>query len=287
MCSFFVNVIGMNLLFCKISSCISHFSLRFHRKYSRSRIVMMPEGPEVQALVNQIQNSFQKYENNLNKWQLADLKILSGRYVKSPLEGYDDLKHLLPLNFIDTKSKGKFIYFNLDKVTIFSTLGLKGHWKVIDGNSGYISNIWNNKLKVKDCIDNNVANVTNVFKFEKRYEIRQYDSVRLAMRFSMISTPVASVSDIPSITTPTTIPTEIILAYYDTIGYGTLKIAFESSQLIQKLDKLGPDWISNPLSLQEFKTLLFKPTTKKRFLAVFLMDQTKTSGIGMLTLISV
>ena len=37
---------------------------------------------------------------------------------------------------------------------------------------------------------------------------------------------------------------------------------------------------------KEFKTLLFKPTTKKRFLAVFLMDQTKTSGIGMLTLIN-
>lgn len=82
----------------------------------------MPEGPEVARYVNSL-NAFLGLES-----QILDLKILSGRYLKKPIEGLENLK--FPLIVDRIACKGKFIYWtfkNCDYV-LFNTLGMSGSW---------------------------------------------------------------------------------------------------------------------------------------------------------------
>ena len=72
------------------------------------------------------------------------------------------------------------------------------------------------------------------------------------------------------------------LNYADKLQYGTFKVCFEPAELEARLKKLGPSWLHGEVSLEVFRALLKKKGApqKKRSLAVFLMDQTKTCGIG-------
>ena len=72
------------------------------------------------------------------------------------------------------------------------------------------------------------------------------------------------------------------LNYADKIEYGTFKVCFEPAELEARLNKLGPSWLHGDVSLDVFRALLKRKgvVQKKRLLAVFLMDQTKTCGIG-------
>ena len=56
----------------KVAHHIKKVNVR-HRSFSRSNIVMMPEGPEVRTLVDQLQPAV--------GMRLKDFKFLSGRYV--------------------------------------------------------------------------------------------------------------------------------------------------------------------------------------------------------------
>ena len=88
------------------------------RKYSfrRSSLTMMPEGPEVRTLVDQLQPAVGK--------RLVNFRILSGRYTKVNPRGYDDFWDTMsPDNGSSTTSmdmvtslscKGKFMYIILD-----------------------------------------------------------------------------------------------------------------------------------------------------------------------------
>ena len=72
------------------------------------------------------------------------------------------------------------------------------------------------------------------------------------------------------------------LNFADKVEYGTFKVCFEPAELEARLNKLGPSWLHGDVSLEVFRTLLKRKGApqKKRSLAVFLMDQTKTCGIG-------
>lgn len=74
----------------------------------------------------------------------------------------------------------------------------------------------------------------------------------------------------------------IYLHYVDSRNFGTLKACFDSAELYKRLDKLGPSWLHNDVDLGTFRALLKKngKPQRNRNLCVFLMDQTKTSGIG-------
>jgi len=101
-----------------------------------------------------------KYAIFLNKLlknkYINNIKILKGRYKKyGPFPLYEKLKKNLPLKVIDIKTKGKFLYFVLEKnFYIFSTLGLSGGWV-------YKSN----KLKK--------------YKFPLKYKKKQYEKIAL------------------------------------------------------------------------------------------------------------
>ena len=68
----------------------------------------------------------------------------------------------------------------------------------------------------------------------------------------------------------------------DARNFGTLKCCFDDNDLDKKLRNLGFDWL-NPSSrptFEQFLQLGNMAATRKRPLAVFLMDQKKTAGIG-------
>lgn len=74
----------------------------------------------------------------------------------------------------------------------------------------------------------------------------------------------------------------ISLRFYDQRNFGTIKFVFDPAALEEKLAKLGFDWLdaSSRPTLEQFVALGRKAGVRKRPLAVFLMDQKKTSGIG-------
>jgi len=98
--------------------------------------------------------------------------------------------------------------------------------------------------------------------FPDKQPVTKRDNLRLVMKFNRLNDY-----------------NQFYLAYYDTIGYGTIKICTSETELEEKLKSLGPCWVHNTISLQEFISLI-KKAKSDRFVAVFLMDQSKTAGIG-------
>ena len=84
----------------------------------------MPEGPEVTLLVFNL-------GNKIKNCKLNDIQIQSGRYLKKIPTNFLEFKKALPLNIIDIKKKGKFIWFILEKNwTIWVTLGMTGKFTI-------------------------------------------------------------------------------------------------------------------------------------------------------------
>lgn len=81
-----------------------------------------PEGPEVKRIVDQMR------EIVVGK-SIHEFTFCSGRYLKKEPDGYQDFKKSLPIQILDVKCKGKFIYFELEgDRSIWNTLGLTGGW---------------------------------------------------------------------------------------------------------------------------------------------------------------
>ena len=93
------------------------------RKYHKATIKMMPEGPEVQSLVDKLNY----YYSDKQKYQLVSSSIISGRYTKVLPVGFNETIVKLPLTLKSINSKGKFIYLKFDKdISLWCTLGLTG-----------------------------------------------------------------------------------------------------------------------------------------------------------------
>ena len=80
-------------------------------------------------------------------------------------------------------------------------------------------------------------------------------------------------------------PNETIFLYFhDARNFGTFKVCNDRTELDQKLKKLGIDWLhkdpKNRINLSQFIALGKAAAKRNRPLAVFLMDQSKTAGIG-------
>lgn len=75
------------------------------------------------------------------------------------------------------------------------------------------------------------------------------------------------------------------LYYNDQRNFGTITCCMDEAKLAAKLDSLGPSWLPpGNLPFEKFDQLARRQCSKKRSAAVplakFLMDQSKTSGIG-------
>ena len=203
---------------------------------------MMPEGPEVRTLVDQLQGGVGK--------RLINLQVLSGRYRQNGFpSGFEEFAATMtryvpgePVEKVDIikkwDCKGKFIYIVLDdgqqefrrdsnlKRSIFVTLGMTGK-----------------------------------FVSEK---VHQHDSKFARWSLELLDLETMKTSKI---------------FYHDQRNFGTLKFCLKGTDLLDKLDSLGPDIMNIYLSETLFLEIV---AAQKQDLNIckFLMDQTKISGVG-------
>jgi uracil-DNA glycosylase len=228
----------------------------------RSNIVMMPEGPEVKILIDQLQPAV--------GMRLVNFKFLSGRYVTHGRPtGFEDFaKTMTPrsgnsaneTNDADTNvdvitklsCKGKFIYIVLDheKEKIRQD---------IDIDNDYQRSIWI------------TLGMTGQFVNEK--EVKK-------------PKPLASNSEKAStlrwyfelMDTSTKVSRKIY--YRDARNFGTLRFCVSAAELNEKLASLGPDLLDFENTTEEVFLAAIEKSTQNRNICKFLMDQSKIAGIG-------
>jgi len=221
--------------------------------FRRTTITMMPEGPEVRSLTDRM-----RYRYGGGRWEINSADLLSGRYKDGkPPDNWQHLQEALPVKLADVRCKGKFIYFLLDgdqPLSCWSTLGMTGGWT-----------------------------------------LRPHRHAR----FSLTLVPTAgsrAAGDGHEAET---------LYYYDMRNFGTFKVCVDPMLLEAKLKSLGHAWLpmfpvpdvgndrmalsnescsSSEVMLDEDVFVALGTAAAKRSpsraLAVFLMDQSQTSGIG-------
>lgn len=80
----------------------------------------MPEGPEINRYAAILAEYV--YDNQIN-----DIKVLSGRYTKKPIDNLDKIR--FPLHVTDIGTKGKFLFIELSNgFFLFITHGMSGTW---------------------------------------------------------------------------------------------------------------------------------------------------------------
>ena len=146
---------------------------------------------------------------------LESVEIMSGRYIKSPPDGFEEISDHFPLNVLGTGVHGKFMYWLFEKSwSAWSTLGMTGEWS-------------------------------------------QKSSKHTRARFSLSDKEI----------------------YYNDIrNFGTLKFVQGPKPLIEKLQSLGPDLLSEECPPGLFIERLRKKNNK--LIVQALMDQSVVAGVG-------
>lgn len=82
----------------------------------------MPEGAEVKL-------TGEGLAHVVSGKTLTNIEAISGRYVKKPIAGLDEMLTRLPSQVVGIGVHGKFLYWIVaNDVFIFNTLGMTGHW---------------------------------------------------------------------------------------------------------------------------------------------------------------
>ncbi|CAJ1969953.1 unnamed protein product [Cylindrotheca closterium] len=218
---------------------------RLKRSFSRmvSPIVMMPEGPEVRTVVDQLQGGVGK--------RLVDIQFLSGRYIRHgrPV-GFEEFAMTMTpstswtgeAEAIDQiqewNAKGKFIYLTLD-----------------DGNTApeddddFARSIWI------------TLGMSGRFLAEGAH---QQDPRFARWYLEMLDIDSGSTRKI---------------YYHDQRNFGVLRFCLSQQELTKKLESLGPDMLSEDTTIDDF---LERMDQARQDLNVckFLMDQSKIAGVG-------
>lgn len=255
---------------------------------------MMPEGPEVRTLVDQLQPAV--------GMRLTDLRFLSGRYVRHGRpKGFDDFrKTMTPFNQSNAsesknknKSKSKTTLgdervgsndtdegdmlaralITRDEVDVVTEWKAKGKFIYMildDGNpsavagnvveeSDYLRSIWIT-LGMSGKFVSETANSAANYMHEN--ENSAEDGARWYLDFW----------------DPNNERTNRIY-YHDTRNFGTLRFSLSESELTKKLSTIGLDILDPRTTVEGFLAVMdrTKPTVN---VSKFLMDQKKISGVG-------
>jgi uracil-DNA glycosylase len=233
----------------------------------RSNIVMMPEGPEVRTLVDQLQGGVGR--------RLVDFFIISGRYTRGPPTGWREFQSTLT-NVTTTATtaavgaeaingnghdnahpeaidiiqewncKGKFIYIILDAGRSSTTAA--------GGNAtDFQRSIWVT-LGMTGRFLNEAAHAAANREARWCFQVQNPDADDIAASRRNIY-------------------------YHDTRNFGTIKFCLSREELAEKLQSLGPDWLAESTTEQDFVNIVAaqKP---ERNVCKFLMDQSKLAGVG-------
>jgi len=226
----------------------------------RSNIVMMPEGPEVRTLVDQLQPAV--------GMRLVDFKFLSGRYVRHGRpKGFDQFaKKMTPWSNKNIPADGAV---QTDKTDVITSLSCKGKFIYLvmdqgkddaESSDDYQRSIW--------------VTLGMTGQFAKEEDISN-------------PKPVASNSDraksgprwcMELIDTQTKKSRKIY--YRDSRNFGTLRFCLSATELNDKLASLGPDILDFENTTEEIFLAAMERSTQNRNICKFLMDQSKIAGVG-------
>jgi formamidopyrimidine-DNA glycosylase len=185
-----------------------------------------------------------------NKY-IIKINILNGRYKKhGPFEMYDTITKKLPLKVIDVKTKGKFLYFVIEKgFYLFSTLGLQGGWT-------YKSNKSSKSNKPNKFEFPNLINYINNNVMEK-YRLRSINHLNVEFVIKDGS-----------------------LYFYDVLSFGTLKIINNKEELDKKLNSIGPDIMDHTTTCKIFLDKIKNSKNLDKYIGNVIVNQKVISGIG-------
>ena len=198
----------------------------------------MPEVMEIRKYADFINNLFSgKKLNNIN--------ILQGRYKKHDVfESYDLIKKALPLKLLNVKTKGKFIYWELEKgFYLLNTLGLSGGWAYQKNTTAQYQ-----MPKLLEYIDKSKIEV---------YLLRSTEHINVEFIFGHEK-----------------------LVFFDMLSFGTLKIIKNYNTLQSKLNTIGPDIMDESTTLEIFKSKIKSNSNLNKSIGVVLLNQKLISGVG-------
>ncbi|KAL7471277.1 hypothetical protein ACHAXS_011583 [Conticribra weissflogii] len=250
------------------------------RSFRRSTITMMPEGPEVRTLVDQLQPAV--------GMRLLDIQFLSGRYVQhgrpkgfeefaktmtslrataqelstkndsggyggsNPSEksvnGYDDNEEsaIASTDVITNLScKGKFIYLTLDDGTKNSSHKSadfqRSIWITLGMSGRFVS-----EEELRKIMNKPLASNTEKQRVGPRWYLEIMDMTTLKRRK---------------------------IYYRDARNFGTLRFSLSSKELDEKLDSLGPDMLDIENTTEDIFLSAMENSKQDRNICKFLMDQ--------------
>ena len=211
----------------------------------------MPEVIEIRKYADFIKKHIK------NKY-ITEINILNGRYKKhGPFEMYKELVKKLPLKVIDIKTKGKFLYFVIEKgFYLFSTLGLQGGWTYKSNKSSKIINKIHNIIKIKKFEFPNLVSYINNNIMEK-YKARSLNHLNVEF-----------------------VTKDGSLYFYDVLSFGTLKIIDNKSDLDKKLNSIGPDIMDHNTTYEVFLEQIKKKKNLDKYVGNVIVNQKVISGIG-------
>jgi len=241
---------------------------------------MMPEGPEVRTLVDQLQPAVGK--------RLVNLQFLSGRYTThGKPRGFDEFRKTMTNYLKDDdhgqvdvvtswNCKGKFIWLTLDQGRWIGGGGggAEGGVGIDVDEEDYYRSIWITlgmtgrffrEEKVRDKIPNNGNEVTS-----SSSSNRDSKQPRWYLEF---------LDEDETMSQKDERPTTKKIYYYDTRNFGTLRFSLSKRELEEKLDSLGPDILTNTFEEEVFLDIVRKQRQELN-ICKFLMDQSKISGVG-------
>lgn len=235
---------------------------------------MMPEGPEVRTLVDQLQPAVGK--------RLVNLQFLSGRYTThGKPRGFDEFRKTMT-NYIkeDARNvdivtswncKGKFIWFTLDQGSKWREGGemtKEEEERKEQEDEDYHRSIWitlgmTGRFVREGMVGENASNENEVTARNNSKLPRWY--------LEFLDETEAQNQERP--------PTTRKIYYHDTRNFGTLRFSLSKSELEEKLQSLGPDILTDDFTQQAFLKIVRKQRQELN-VCKFLMDQSKISGVG-------
>ena len=231
---------------------------------TRSSITMMPEGPEVKTLVEQLQPAI--------GCRLVDWKFVSGRYAKTLQDkprGWNDFRATMtPYDdkntdntdtgidrILDWKCKGKFIYLLLDSGS--SSKEESTSRQQHEDEEDYQRSIWI------------TLGMTGKFVSQKAQEAMPA-AQQSHTRWYLELLDDSNNNDDPKL---------FRIYYHDRRNFGTVIFSNSRRALVEKLASLGPDILDTRFTRQDFVNILSEESPERN-ISKLLMNQQKISGIG-------
>lgn len=245
-----------------------------------SGMVMMPEGPEVRTVVDQLQGAVGK--------RLVDWTFLSGRYVRNGKPaGWEPFCATMTQmttsarrdddnNIVDEDEdedidciqqwncKGKFIYLILDDGANVPSA---------DNDDDFMRSIWIT-LGMTGRFVSQAAH--------DRLSRREQEQARWCLKVASrpTSTSHSAATEEMASTATTSVRKVTHIYYYDTRNFGTLKFCLSRQELADKLQSLGPDILQTQTTTAQTFLQAVQAARPVTNICRFLMDQSRIAGIG-------